>query len=64
VSYQRRGRISGGVVSAAPPGALHGAGEDGAGDFHLTAALTEYGREVHIAAESITVLPWATLEEG
>ncbi len=31
---------------------------------HLTAALTEYGREVHIAAESITVLPWATLEEG
>jgi hypothetical protein len=31
---------------------------------HLTAALTEYGREVHTAAESITVLPWATLEEG
>jgi hypothetical protein len=31
---------------------------------HLTSALTEYGREVHIAAETITVLPWATLEEG
>jgi hypothetical protein len=31
---------------------------------HLTSALTEYGRDVHIAAETITVLPWATLEEG
>jgi hypothetical protein len=31
---------------------------------HLTTALTEYGREVHTAAESITVLPWATLGEG
>ena len=31
---------------------------------HLTSALTEYGREVDIAAETITVLPWATLEEG
>jgi hypothetical protein len=31
---------------------------------HLTAALTGYGREVHIAAETITVMPWATLEEG
>jgi hypothetical protein len=30
----------------------------------LATALTEYGREVHAAAESITVLPWATLEEG
>jgi hypothetical protein len=30
----------------------------------LTSALTAYGREVHIAAESITVLPWATLGEG
>jgi hypothetical protein len=30
---------------------------------HLTAALTGYGREVHTAAESITVLPWATLED-
>ncbi len=30
---------------------------------HLTSALTAYGREVHIAAETITVLPWATLEE-
>lgn len=31
---------------------------------HLAAALTEYGREVHAAAESITVLPWATLEDS
>jgi hypothetical protein len=30
---------------------------------HLTSALTEYGREVHIAAETLTVMPWATLEE-
>jgi hypothetical protein len=30
----------------------------------LTTALTEYGREVHAAGESITVLPWATLGEG
>ena len=30
----------------------------------LTDALTAYGREVHTADESITVLPWATLEEG
>jgi hypothetical protein len=29
----------------------------------LTSALTAYGREVHTAAESITVMPWATLEE-
>lgn len=31
---------------------------------HLASALTAYGREVHVAPESITVLPWATLEEG
>lgn len=30
----------------------------------LASALTAYGREVHVAPESITVLPWATLEEG
>jgi hypothetical protein len=30
---------------------------------HLTAALTACGREIHTAAETITVLPWATLEE-
>jgi hypothetical protein len=31
---------------------------------HLASALTAQGREVHVAPESITVLPWATLGEG
>jgi hypothetical protein len=30
----------------------------------LASALTAQGREVHVAPESITVLPWATLGEG
>lgn len=36
------------------------------GKWHaqLAGALTAYGREVHVAADSITVLPWATLGEG
>jgi hypothetical protein len=31
---------------------------------HLVKALTARGREVHIAAETITVMPWATLGEN
>ena len=31
---------------------------------HLTQALTARGREVHAESENLTVLPWATLEEG
>jgi hypothetical protein len=31
---------------------------------HLASALTAHGREVHVAPESITVLPWATLKES
>ena len=31
---------------------------------HLASALTAHGREVHVAPERITVLPWATLEES
>ncbi len=38
--------------------------DDGEVDGPPHRALTEYGREVHIAAETITVLPWATLEES
>jgi hypothetical protein len=36
------------------------------GNWHnrLAGALTACGREVHTAAETITVLPWATLEDG
>ena len=30
----------------------------------IAGALTVYGREVHIEAENITVMPWATLEEA
>ena len=31
---------------------------------HLGQALTAHGREVHAESENITVMPWATLEEG
>ena len=31
---------------------------------HLAQALTAHGREIHTEPENITVMPWATLEEG
>ena len=31
---------------------------------HLATALTAQGREVHVAPETITVMPWATLGEN
>jgi hypothetical protein len=31
---------------------------------HLATALTAHGREVHVAPETITVMPWATLGEN
>jgi hypothetical protein len=31
---------------------------------HLAQALAAHGREIHTEPENITVMPWATLEEG
>ena len=31
---------------------------------HLARALTAHGREVYIAPETVTVMPWATSGEG